>query len=153
MVELPLDRKPTGLTWHPTASPPLVTVHDITNILFLQLTKSSGASSSHAPPPTHPPQAKGKQALSRPLFQNAILVDYVTTCSWPYPFSAHVSRCLSLSEGDNHRHHHPRPSSPPPKQPQAEPAAAAAPRAYVAKLFSPSLPGALEGVSWSQWGR
>jgi hypothetical protein len=142
VLEVTLDRKPTGLVWHPSASPPLLTLHDITTVLFIQLdasTRTRTASRAHTPAP------HGTTIPPAPAVPVPVLAPASSRCGTLTPSLTHPS-CLSSAilcppdqDGGEGRGPRQRPPS-------------AAPE-YVATSFSPSLPGALEGLTWSQWGR
>lgn len=119
--EVKLERKPAGLAWHPACCVPLLAVHDISEVILVQLpraTEDDGPLQHGIPPPFTPSRSSSS---STPLRAG-------TPSSKRYT----PSRAASVV----------------PPEPSSSSCAA-----IKIASFSPSLPGALESVAWSQRGR
>lgn len=92
VLEVTLDRKPTGLVWHPSASPPLLTLHDITTVLFIQLDASTRTRTASRP---HTPAPHGTTTPPAPDVPVPVLAPAASRCCTLPPSLTHPSFCLS----------------------------------------------------------
>lgn len=113
VLEVTLDRKPTGLVWHPSASPPLLTLHDITTVLFIQLDASTR---TRTPSRAHTPAPQGQGTATPPATGVPVLAPASSRCCTLTPPSTRVSAiCVPQTRrvrgGAHGNAHPPRPPS------------------------------------------